>query len=288
VSLLPALFALSAGALFGFNLHIQKKGLEDTDGLTGAFLSIGSMAAVLWFFSPFFIEWRWWLTDAAIIFMLCGLVFPATGQSLQIVSIRRVGPALTSAGGAFAPLFAVLPAVMFLGESFGLQAIAGMTLMMGGLILSAVGTRKIPRGWPLWALLLPLGASFMRGVVQPITKYGYAEVPSPYFSTLVMATVSTLVLYLLLLGLNQRPAIIGGGRGHRWFVLSGMINGAGILALNNAIQLGDVTVAAPLASTTPLWALFFGIVMFRHERLGLHHAIIALLVVSGAVLIVTR
>ncbi len=288
MSLLPALFGLLAGALFGLNVHIQSKGLDEVDGLTGAFLSVGTMAALLWFLSPFFTEWRWWLTDAAVIFMLCGIFFPAGGQAFQIASIRKVGPALTSAGGAAAPVFAVFAAVMFLGESFGLQAAAGLTLMIGGLILSAVGTKGIKRGWPLWALLLPLAASLMRGIVQPITKYGYAEVPSPYFSTLVMASVSTLVLYALLVGLKRRPTINAANRGYMWFAISGIFNGFGILSLNTAIRLGEVSLASPLAATTPLWSLLFGVIIFRREKLGMQHLVIAVMVVCGAVLIVTR
>ncbi len=139
MSLLASLFALSAGALFGLNVYIQRRGLDDIDGLTGAFFSVATMAAFLWFLSPFFVTWRWWFSDAAVIFLLCGLFFPASGQGLQIASIARVGPALTSAVGAFAPLFAVLPAVFFLGESFGFQAQFGLMLMIALLVVLGAG-----------------------------------------------------------------------------------------------------------------------------------------------------
>ena len=46
-------------------------------------------------------------------------------------------------------------------------------------------------------------------------------------------------------------------------------------------------IAAPLAATTPLWSLAYGAFVFRREKLHLRHAVVALLVVIGAVLIVT-
>ncbi len=246
------------------------------------------MAVVFWLFSPLYVEWRWWATEAALLFGLCGLMVPAMSARMQIGAVALVGPALTSAIGSSAPLFAVLPAVVFLGEPFGLQPATGLLLMVGGLMISALARRGIPRGWPLWMLGLALGAAFVRGIVHPITKVGLAEVPSPLFSTLVMATTSTVILGVLMLVSKQVPQEPWAKRGHTWFALSGVVNGGGMLALNMSINMGDVVVAASLASTTPLWALAFGAFLFHRERLGTRHALVALFVVAGAVLIVTR
>ena len=288
MNLLPALSALAAGALFGLIVHIQQKGLDGTDALVGSFISVAAAAAMFWLLSPLFVDWTWWTTGAALLFALCGIVFPSMGQGLQVASVERIGPALTSAIGSFAPLFAVIPAVVFLHEEFGLQAAAGLALMIAGLVLTVLGPRGIPRGWPAWALLLSLGAAAARGLIQPVTKVGFAEVDSPFFATLVMASVSTVVLGVMVAG-QKRPASTPGWKpGYGWFALSGVINGCGILALQFAISRGDVTVAAPFASTTPLWALVFGALFFRHERLGPRHGAVAILVVLGAVLIVTR
>jgi len=55
-----------------------------------------------------------------------------------------------------------------------------------------------------------------------------------------------------------------------------------------ALEVGDVVVVAPLAATTPLWALAYGVLFFRKEKLVTHHVYMVLLVVVGAVLIATR
>lgn len=286
--LIPVLLALTAAVLFGFNMHVQNRALDDTDPLFGAFLSVGATALMFWVFSPLMIDWSWWFTRAATLFIIAGLMFPAAGQTLQIASIRRIGPALTSAVGAFVPAFAVLPSVLFLAEPFGIQASIGMSLMIGGLVLSALGGRRIRRDWPVWALALPLGAAMVRGFVQPLSKYAFSFVHSPYFATMVTASVSTLVL-LVLVGLKRRKGRLRvGAAGRRLFPVSGVINGLGILALNQAIGMGQVTVAAPLASTAPLFALLFGAFLFKREVLGWRHLLIASMAVGGAMLIVTR
>lgn len=286
--IIAALSALLAGVLFGLNVHIQHRALDTTDSLTGAAISLGVSAALLWVSSPAWIDWRWWSSDSVYLFALCGLLFPAFAQLLQIRSIEQVGSSLSAAIGAFAPLFAVLPAAIFLDEIINLQAATGITLMIAGLSVSAIRTGKIQRTWPIWALLLPLGAAAVRGGVQPIAKVGLDEIPSASFATLVMTTVSTLVLAGCLIGKSHAIHRFREKPGTAWFAVSGAINCAGILALAFAIKVGGVTLTAPLASTTPLWALLFGALIFRRETLGYQHILVAILVVIGAVLIITR
>lgn len=286
--IIAALSALMAGVLFGLNVHIQHRALDTTDSLTGAAISLGVSAALLWISSPFWMDWSWWSSGSVMLFALCGLLFPAFAQLLQIRAIDTVGSSLSSAIGAFAPLFAVVPAVLFLNEVMNIQAATGIALLMAGLCISAIRTEKIRRTWPVWALLLPLGASAVRGGTQPIVKIGLNEIPSASFATLVMTTVSTLVLAVCLLGTGRTVHGLREKPGAAWFAVSGVVNCTGILALAFAIKVGGVTLTAPLASTAPLWALLFGALIFRREPLGLQHILVSFMVVIGAVLIITR
>jgi drug/metabolite transporter (DMT)-like permease len=181
VEIVTILLALAAAIQFGLTVYVQNIGLRHTDAVTGAFLSVGSTAAMFWILSPLFIEWRWWFTEAALLFALCGLIFPALGQRLQIASLAQVGPALTAAVGSFTPVFAVLPAVFLLGETFDATLAAGLVLLMAGLLVLVLRPRSLQWNWPIWALLLPLGAACARGIVQPVAKLGLGLVPSPFF-----------------------------------------------------------------------------------------------------------
>lgn len=287
MNLTVVFLALLAAALFGFNVHIQRRALDHTDTLTGAFLSVATLAGLAWLMAPILLEPAWLTHPATITFALGGLFFPVLGQILQVAALARVGPLIASAIGAFTPGFAIVPAVLLLGEDFGPQAALGSGLMITALLVAALSGGDPKRGWPLWALLLPLGAAAARGLVQPVTKAGLSEIPSPYYATLVMGTVSTVVLAGLLMlsgrGLPRRCE-----RGHLAFVISGAVNGAGILALNSALERGQITLTAPLTTTAPLWTLAFGVLIFRNERVTKHLLGVAALVVAGAALLATR
>ncbi|MGH1355216.1 MAG: DMT family transporter [Thalassovita sp.] len=287
--ILAALLALTAGALFGFNVHIHRKGLDGADGLTGAFLSVISMAVMFWVVAPFVVEWSWFGQPGALIFAISGIFFPAVGQTFQIFSVQRVGPALTAALGSFVPVLATVPAILFLGESFGPRSALALTLMVGGLVLSAMPSRGITRSWPLWALAFPLGAATVRGFSQPAMKLGMETAPSPFFAAMITSGVSAVVLAIILMARDRGTRrLVSGGAARRWFMLSGVINGVGILSLNGALSKGDVTVVAPLAATAPLWALLFGALVFRRETLRPRNYLIAALVVTGAAILVTQ
>lgn len=286
--MLAAALALSAGAAFGVSAHIQRAALGGMDVRRGTVISVGTMAVLAWLAAPFVLDRAWWGTQAALIFAICGLLFPAASQTLQIVSVQRVGPALSAALGSVAPVFAIIPAVLILGETLNFQGAVGLSIVLAGLILSALGARPgAARQIAFWMLLIPIGASAARGIVQPALKFGLAEVPSPFFATLVMLTVSSAVVSLRLLR-PDRSAKPPSRRGAALFALNGAVTGFGILLLNLAIGMGEVTLAAPLASTAPLWALVFGVVFFRTERIGLRQILLSTLVVIGVALIVTR
>ncbi|MEX0286554.1 MAG: EamA family transporter [Paracoccaceae bacterium] len=289
MSLIAVIFGLLSGFFFGLTSHVQKSALAGTEVAMGAFLSVATMAGLLWLVAPFLIDPAWIFTGAALIFAACGLIFPAASQPLQVASVVKVGPALTSGIGSFAPLFAVTLAVMFLGEDLNTQGVLGIALMLAGLLLSALAPGAgIARGFPIWALLLPLGASAARGVVQPLTKYGFAEVNSAYFATLVMATVSTVILGIWLLSIRARRPLRTTRQGNQLFLVNGFVIGGGILSLQISISYGAVSLAAPLSSTTPLWTLLLGVLFFRNEKLTVRHLIMSLLVVAGVTLVVTR
>ncbi len=286
-TILPAALSLAAAALWGLCNHIQRHALDDTDTMTGAFLSVAVVAVCCWLAAPFFVDPSWWSSRGTLIFVIVGVFFPALGQRFQIAGVSLVGPALTASIAAFTPVIAIGLGVLFLGESLGLQSAIGLILTIAGLLLATWSPRGIKRGWPLWAILVPLGASLVRGISQPGLKFGMQDVPSPLFALLVTTTVSSLVLGVML-ALHHRQGRTRFGSGVGWFALNGLVNGAGILALNAALTMGTLTLVSPLSGTVPLWALLLGLFVFKRETLKWKHLAIALLIVVGGALIVTR
>jgi len=160
--------------------------------------------------------------------------------------------------------------------------------MTVGVALTSLIGGKLARSWPLWALLIPIGASAARGLVHPLTKTGLQDIPSPLFATMIMGSMSTLVLLAIVLGTGKAQKLRTMPKGAWWFVLAGIINGSGILFVNMAIAAGDITRVSPFVSTTPIWVLLLGWAYFRVERLGLVHLLAVALVFTGSILIVLR
>lgn len=286
-TLIPASLALVAAILFAANAHLQRRALSDTDPTTGAFLSVAATAGLCWLLAPLFVEPAWFGSRAVWVFAAVGIFFPAMGQWMQISSVGAVGPALTASLSSLTPVFAVLIGLVWLDESLVWHTTLGLALTVAGLLLATWSPRGTLRGWPIWALTFPVGAALARGIAQPGVKLGLGLLPSPGFAMLIGASVSTLLLGLLVLARKARRR---GRIGPGWprFLGVGLVNATGILALNSALGQGALTLVSPLVATTPLWALVIGVTVMRSETLGWRHLGVAALVVAGAVLIVTR
>jgi hypothetical protein len=72
-------------------------------------------------------------------------------------------------------------------------------------------------GRSLWLLALPVVASAIRGVIQPIVKFGFEWWPDPIAAVVVSYTVSSAVLILLALGRAGGSIHIIDHRGVLWF-----------------------------------------------------------------------
>ena len=151
-------FAILSSILFALASIIAKYALAHLDELTGAFISVLTMAVFFWCVAIWNLEWDFWYSKATLYFVIAGFFLPALGQRFQILAVKHVGPALTSAIGAFLPLFAILPAILYLGETVTLFQFVGITLLVGGLILAAVGRGISWRKRAFYLLLLPLCA----------------------------------------------------------------------------------------------------------------------------------
>ncbi|MDG1236520.1 MAG: DMT family transporter [Amylibacter sp.] len=279
-------FALLSAMLFALAAIITKYALAYLDELTGAFVSVLTMALVFWCVAIWNLEWDFWYSKATLYFVIAGLFLPALGQRFQILAVEHVGPALTSAIGAFLPLFAIFPAILLLGETVTLMQFTGIILLIGGLILAATGRGISWRKRAFYLLFLPLGAAIVRAIAQPISKVGYNILAEPLFAMMVMTTVSFLVVGIMLLVKGSLKRTLSFTRGHWLFVLVGAVTGFGILAIQMSLVAGSVTLTASLASVTPVFSVLLGAYIFKNQPIFWWHWVVAVMVCFGAVFIV--
>jgi drug/metabolite transporter (DMT)-like permease len=151
-------------------------------------------------------------------------------------------------------VFAVLLAVLFLGETLRNTQVIALAAIVGGVAMTSWGRGEASSHRSTWLLALPLTASAGRGLVQPIIKLGLAWWPDPIAAVVIGYTVSSAVL-VISARLRSEGLAAFDRRGAMWFVAVGLCNGLAVLAMYAALGKGPVTVVSPLIASYPLVTL---------------------------------
>ena len=280
--LLP-FYGLASAFLFALSNHFSNMGLQRSNARSGTLVSIATSAAAYWLWAPFFVKGAYWLTTAALIFAIVGIIRPALSTTLAISSIKIMGPTLTSTLTAVTPIFGAIFAILLLGEQLSLATAIGTSAVVAGAAVAAWNPKGLGRTWPLWAIGLPLGASLIRAIGHIGTKYGLLEVDSPSFAVLVGNTVS---LGTSLLVFKPEPrSLLGMGNANLWFVAAGISNALSLQFLNNALAVGDVVAVMPIVSATPLFTLLMTFLYFGRETITWRTIATIVLIVPGVIVV---
>jgi drug/metabolite transporter (DMT)-like permease len=288
MDLFAAALSLVTAMIWGFVTQLQRRGLNFVDGRTGALIVVLSFAGLFWIMAPFLIEWHWFTHPSMWIFAISGVFVPGLAQQFTMMSIEKIGPTVTSVVAAFVPIFAVAPAILFLGENINFQAAIGIGLIVLGVVLAVRAKSQNVGSFPIILVWLAFAAAASRGFGQPISKLGLQDLPEPFFGTLVMVSASAI--------------FIGGAQAIRdrqsiqfrysvnllWLVAAGSLLGIGFLLLYLALNMGGVVVVAPFIATMPIWVIFFDHLFFKHERIVLQHICAAIVVTVGSMILILR
>ena len=289
--------ALASAFLFALSDQLAHRAMTAADARSGAVVSVGASALVFWLFAPWLAKPEYWLTGATAIFAIVGIFRPALSIYLAMIGIGYLGPTLASAFSATTPLWGGMLAVSFLGEQVTPAIAIGTAAVVTGAVVATIRPQGLPRNWPLWALLFPLGAAVIRASGHVSIKYGFEDLPSPYFASLVSSTVSAVLGWAAFC--FQRYRFKGGaalrtgdGRAwaaaYKWWIVSGMLNGISIFTLNSALALGSVVTVMPIAAAGPVFTLLLGLFVFRRESITWRTVATIALVVPGVVLVILR
>ncbi len=282
---LSTALALLASAFLGTAVVIANVGLRYLDPARGALVSIPSTTLLLWLLALFLFHGEGWNATAFAVFAVVGLIFPALVTFLNFASNRLTGPTVAGTISSTTPLFAVLGAILFLGEPLSPAAMAGTAaIVLGVIALTARGADR-PRAWAAWVILLPLAGAAIRGGAQAAVKGGLALWPDPFVAALVGYTVSCATIF----GGNRAFVPRSGApldrRGILWFIAVGICNGLGVLAMYAALNGGRVSVVSPLVATYPLFTLALSALFLQEEKFGPRVLLGVALTVAGVVVL---
>jgi drug/metabolite transporter (DMT)-like permease len=249
--------AFCSAALFGLALVLTQIGLWELSPLRGACISVPTTAAMFLAAAPFALDLTTFDATSALMFLLCGLAFPAAVTLLTFEANRRIGPHLTGSLGNLTPLFAIAVAFFVLNEAPSVGQLIGIAIILMGVGLLIGAPSASPAGAIGWGLALPFAGALIRGVVQPVVKLGLETWQSPFAAALIGYLASAAVI--LSVGAIYEGRALVSFAGHRWklFLAVGACNGLAVLAMYAALARGSVTVVAPLLACYPLATLAF-------------------------------
>ena len=255
------LIAVASAFCFALALVLTKVGLRAMTPLIGAAIAVPTTALIFLIISPLTVAWDQWTSASVTTFAVVGLFFPVAVTLLTFSANQRIGPNLTGTLGNLTPLFAIALAIVLMGEEPNMNQWLGITAICIGVALLFVDKGISDLRPTLWTLTLPLGAAFLRGIAQPMVKWGLLDWPSPFAAVTIGYVVSAMIMGGIIMILH-RSGDWQTSSNIFWFIAVGIINGAAVLLLYLALSRGSVTIVAPLVACYPLITLILNYIVF--------------------------
>jgi len=280
--------ALLAALLFSLGNQTSRHALAYAPASQVTLYQIGVSVSLYWMAAPFYMKTAYWLSPAVLLLAAAGLIRPLISANLGTIGTRILGPTISSTMGACGPLLSVTLGVVLLSETLHWQTAVGTAgIVISIVVLTWRGQNK--PDWPVWALIFPFGAAFIRAASHALAKLGLEFIPSPVFVALIAYSVS-FPLAFLYHGYRQRQQPTGPvvRTGILWMLVSGTFYGIAVLVLNTALLSGDLVVVSPIVACTPFFTLILGVWGFRETQINLRTVMAVLLVVPSVILIGLR
>lgn len=279
-------FSFQGALCFSIAHILIRRGLIESNAMTGAFISLTMSAALAWLMLPFFAPLSALWTPALLIFIVAGIFAPGIGRTLSYVGIEKIGVARSVPIANSSPIFASVFAVIFLAEAWLPQNIVGTLLVIGGVVLLSMA-KPAEGEWRKFDAVYPLLGAMAFGVSTILRKAGLNYVDIPVLAAAVTAGSAALFSFALLQFRGGKRAFKLTRRSAAWLFTAGLFNTAAMLSVFYALSYGKVVIVEPLVSSNPVLTLLFTAIFLRDlEAINLRVSIGALLTVTGTILVV--
>lgn len=279
-------FSFQAALCFSIAHILIRRGLVESNAMTGSFISLSMSAVVLWLAVPFFAPLTALWNPAALIFVVAGIFAPGMGRTLSYIGIEKIGVARSVPIANSSPIFASIFAVVFLAEAWVLQNVIGTLMVIGGVI--ALSMAKPAQGeWRKFDVIYPLIGALAFGASTTLRKAGLGFINIPLLAAAVTAGSAALFSLGLLKFQGGTQALKLTRRSATWLFAAGVFNTAAMLSVFFALSHGKVVIVEPLVSSNPVTTLLLTSIFLRDvESLTLRVILGAALTVTGTILVV--
>ena len=258
--------ALASTFCFGGGLITARIGLREMDARAGAALSVPTAMVLFVLASPFALDLAGFTAQAALVFAVVGLFFPAVVTMLTFRATALLGPTIASSISATAPLFAIAAAWLLLDECVPAKAALSALGVVAGVAILTWRAGEARNVRLARALAWPIASAIVRGIAQVGVKAGLLLWPNPFAASLIGYVMSTATV-------AGADRLRGEARAKRtpkgiaWFMLTGVFNGSAMLLMYTALAVAPVWRVAPIIASYPLVTALFGALLLPDEKL---------------------
>lgn len=266
---IPILLSLASSLMFAVTFIFVKMAGKSASSLAALWVTLTTNVVFLWVWSLMrdkdsispSMEWQY--------FALAGIFAPLLGRLFQFQGMARLGANITTPITLTHPVFTVFLAAIFLGEILDFEIFLGIMLVLVGSMLLGLQSGNDSMSCtiaPKPYLLFPLAASLAYGVSVLFRKIGIDIGTDAVTAAAVTTSTSWLLFALYLVAFRPSGVLRCGLTELVGFVAAGVFSSLGPVLLYMALQVGRVSVVAPLASTTPFFVLLVTGLFMRDEE----------------------
>ncbi len=281
----PKLFALVTAICFGLNpvalkIAFGRGGRPDTGMIVGLIVAVPFYILLLPLAGGPHLEL---ITPAALFgFVLGGLFGTGIGRRWFYIAIDRIGASPATAIKNSAPVISAILAALLFSEPVTPLRWAGIVAIVAGVVLVTWKPGQGARRWLDVGVLAAIGAAVTYGIRPLFLKFGLEAADLPLTSAVVGATAA--LAYALLFGDRSGLRTIHREPAFGLFLLSGLLQAVGFLALNAGLSGGIVSMVYPVTASAPLFAILFTAILLRgKETLNWRIVLGAAAVVAGVI-----
>ena len=280
-------FAFQAALCFSIAHIFVRRGLVNSNALTGSFISLGTSAAIFWLLALALVPLSTLRAPGVGYFIAAGVFAPAIGQTLGYVGMEKIGVARSAPILNTSPIFSSVFAVFILGEVWTRQNMLGTCLVILGIIVLS-SSKPAAGEWRKKDVIYPLLGAVAFGVSTTLRKSGLMTVPLPLLAAAITVGTAFVVLLFIIQVRGGRRTLKFHRQSDGWMFGAALVNTGAILSFFSALNLGKVVRVEPLVACNPLLTILWAAIFLRQiERLSPRIIFGALVTVAGTVLVVT-
>jgi len=259
-------YALLSVILFGFTTIVDKLMLEERLSTFSYFVAYVPPPLIFCVYVLLLIP-AGVFSFPCIVAFVAGLI-SAVGYFFYALSIRREEASRIAALTSLSPAFVAVLAIFLVGEIFSVQSYTGIVLMILGSALISYKGNYAKKMIPISLVLILFATNLFYGVEQTISKVSLDQLSFPTFLMMFLFGRMFIVFPGLAVPSAKRKFISevrSLGKSFGLTLVTGSVTWTlGVILFFYAASLGPITLVAATSLITPLFTLFFAILMTKY------------------------